>query len=221
MDQTTETSRSGVDNPFIKLSSIDVRPMLSQKGNFAYLSWPFAVAELRKADPQATWEVKRWGDLPYLQCELGYFVEVAVTAFGVTLSQLHPVLDGKNRPILSPSCFDINTSIQRALVKGAALHGIGLSVYAGEDLTTFAEPTEPPAPPPAAPAHPPHRRPALKQVGSGLSSQQQEQVRKLVQDNGADMQRLLDYFQVAALKDIRATQFERVMRSLNNMRKAA
>lgn len=220
MDQTIKKSQAGADNPFIKLSSIDVRPMLSQKGNFTYLSWPFAVSELRKADPAATWEVKRWGELPYLQCELGFFVEVAVTAFGVTLSQLHPVLDGKNRPILSPSCFDVNTSIQRALVKAVALHGIGLAVYAGEDLAVPVE-NEPPAPPPAAPAAPAPRRPALKQVGSGLTAEQQEKVRQLVQQTGADLQRLLDYYQVSAISEIRATQFDRVMRSLQNHRKAA
>ena len=57
-----------------------------------------------------------------------------MTVQGVTLSQIHPVLDGKNRPIFEPTAFDINTSIQRCLVKAIALHGLGLYIYAGEDL---------------------------------------------------------------------------------------
>ena len=92
------------------------------------------MAQLRLADPSAFWEVRRFDGLPYLKTETGYFVEVAVTVQGVTLSQIHPVLDGKNRPIFEPTAFDINTSIQRCLVKAIALHGLGLYVYAGEDL---------------------------------------------------------------------------------------
>src|SRR6187431_1992624 len=72
--------------------------------------------------------------LPYLKTDCGYFVEVEVTVEGVRLSQIHPVLDARNKPIEMPSAFDINTSIQRCLVKAIALHGLGLYVYAGEDL---------------------------------------------------------------------------------------
>ena len=109
-------------NYFKTLSSINVSDHIEKKGEFAYLSWPFAVAQLRLADPQACWEIKRFNGLPYLGTDLGFFVEVAVTVQGITLSQIHPVLDGRNRPILSPSSFDINTSIQRCLVKAIALH---------------------------------------------------------------------------------------------------
>ncbi len=51
-----------------------------------------------------------------------------MTVQGMMLSQIHPVLDNKNRPILAPTPFDINTSIQRCLVKAIALHGLGLSI---------------------------------------------------------------------------------------------
>lgn len=64
----------------------------------------------------------------YLASEAGIFVEVALTLQGVMLSQIHPVLDGRNRPLLAPSAFDINTSIQRCLIKAIALHGLGLYV---------------------------------------------------------------------------------------------
>ena len=71
-----------------------------------------------------------------MKTECGYFVEVAVTVKGITLSQIHPVLDNRNKPLEKPNAFDINTSIQRCLVKAIALHGLGLYIYAGEDLPT-------------------------------------------------------------------------------------
>ena len=110
-------------NHFARLAAINVSEHIERKGGFAYLSWPYAVSQLRNADPTATWEVRRFNDLPYLAPEAGVFVEVAVTVQSVTLSQIHPVLDGRNRPILAPTAFDINTSLQRCLVKAIALHG--------------------------------------------------------------------------------------------------
>jgi len=125
---------------FLKLSEINVNDHTEKKGGFTYLSWPFAVAELRKADPKATWETIRFNGLPYCQTDCGFFVEVSVTVEGITLSQIHPVLDNRNKPILKPSAFDINTSIQRCMVKAIALHGLGLYIYAGEDLPLIEEP---------------------------------------------------------------------------------
>src|SRR5690348_7051723 len=135
-----------MDNYFARLNQVNVSEHLEKKGDFSYLSWPFAVAQLRLADPAATWEVRRFDGLPYLKTETGYFVEVAVMVQGVTLSQIHPVLDGRNRPIADPTSFDINTSIQRCLVKAIALHGLGLYVYAGEDLPEGSTPTAPESP---------------------------------------------------------------------------
>jgi hypothetical protein len=72
--------------------------------------------------------------VPYMRTEAGYFVEVAVTVNNITRSQIHPVLDHRNQPLAKPSSFDINTAIQRCLAKAIALHGLGLYIYAGEDL---------------------------------------------------------------------------------------
>jgi hypothetical protein len=123
-------------NYFTQLSAVDVTRHLEKKGQFTYLSWPFAVSQLRQFDATASWEVMRFNGLPFLSTDSGTFVEVAVTVRGVTLSQIHPVLDARNKTIPVPSAFDINTSIQRCLVKAIALHGLGLKVYAGEDLPT-------------------------------------------------------------------------------------
>lgn len=126
-------------NHFEKLAAIDVSEHVERKGNFSYLSWAWAVDQLRRHDPSATWEVKRFDGMPYMKTELGYFVEVEVTSNGIGMSQIHPVLDNRNKPIAKPTPFDINTSIQRCLVKAIALHGLGLYIYAGEDLPKVEE----------------------------------------------------------------------------------
>lgn len=183
-------------NYFAALNDINVSEHVEKKGQFSYLSWPFAVAQLRLIDPSATWEVKRFDSLPYLKCDTGYFVEVAVTVEGITLSQLHPVLDGKNKPIQSPNAFDINSSIQRCLVKAIALHGLGLYIYAGEDLPEAAK-TE------------------------TLTVSQQETIKTMIEEVDGNLDRLLAYFKVKSLGDILAVDYDRVVRALQKGRKAA
>jgi hypothetical protein len=78
------------ENSFARLAGINVSEHIEKKGGFSYLSWPFAVAQLRLAEPSASWEVRRFDGLPYLATEAGVFVEVAVTVQGVTLSQIPP-----------------------------------------------------------------------------------------------------------------------------------
>ena len=120
---------------FDELNKIDVSKYVEKKGNFNYLSWAYAVRELKKVCPDATWGVIKAEDgSPFMQTACGYFVEVWVEVEGCRLSQVHPVLDNRNKPIESPNSFHINTSIQRALAKAIALHGLGLYIFAGEDL---------------------------------------------------------------------------------------
>ncbi|MGH0945151.1 DUF1071 domain-containing protein [Bacillus mycoides] len=127
------------ENYFSKLAQIDCSEHVEKKGRFSYLSWAWAVKKLREVDPTATWEVKRFDGVPYLKTDCGYFVEVEVTVQGLPLSQIHPILNNQNKPIAEPNSFDINTSIQHCLVKAIALHGLGLYIYAGEDLPEIQE----------------------------------------------------------------------------------
>lgn len=215
------------DNYFARLNAVNVNDAVEKKGGFSYLSWPYAVAQLRLADPGATWEVRRFNGIPFLITEAGVFVEVAVTVQGITLSQIHPVLDGRNRPLLAPTAFDINTSLQRCLVKAIALHGLGLYIYAGEDLPQLTAPDMPAANDEAVapderdgPADPPPRDPRTPPVAT-ITKAQQAQIHKLVIETGVSLNRVLSYFGVTALKDIAATDFLRVVRSLEKRRKAA
>ncbi|HEF1857097.1 DUF1071 domain-containing protein [Bacillus thuringiensis] len=127
------------ENYFTTLSQIDCTEHLEKKGKFSYLSWAWTVKRLREVAPTATWHVKRFDGVPYLKTDCGFFVEVEVTVQGLPLSQIHPILNNQNKPIAEPNSFDINTSIQRCLVKAIALHGLGLYIYAGEDLPEVPE----------------------------------------------------------------------------------
>jgi hypothetical protein len=205
------------DNYFARLSAINISEHIERKAGYAYLSWPFAVAQLRLADPTSCWEVRRFNGLPYLMTETGFFVEVAVTVQGVTLSQVHPVLDGRNRVILAPTAFDINTSIQRALVKAIALHGLGLYIYAGEDLPQIG--TEPAANDAAPRAEPvPARMPKPVAGGKTISDAQQRTIQRLVTETGVELPRLLEFYGVHSLAEIGVADFLRVVRSLEKRR---
>jgi hypothetical protein len=124
-----------------KMLQVDLEDLIKTKENgLRYVSWAAAWGKLLLLDPNATHEVKRYPDhqgnlvLPYLKTDVGYFVEVPVTVHGITRSELYPVMDQNYQPIFDPTATDINYSKQRALVKSIALHGLGLYMYAGEDL---------------------------------------------------------------------------------------
>lgn len=152
---------------FSELFVIDVNEHTEKKksGNgreLTYLSWAWAYAEFVKRCPDMTYEIKHWDGKPYLYDEdLGYMVETSVTAGGETKTMWLPVMDGankamKNKPytyetkyngqktVEAATMFDINTTIMRCLVKNLGMFGLGLYIYAGEDLpeTPFEPMTE-------------------------------------------------------------------------------
>ena len=213
-------------NYFTQLAQINVNEHIERKGQFSYLSWPFAVAQLRQFDPTATWEVKRFDGLPYLLSELGTFVEVAVTVRGITLNQLHPVLDSKNRPIAVPTSFDINTSIQRALVKAIALHGLGLYVYSGEDLPSSDGQDD--VKPPAQPTQPSHTssvrqfpKPKPPADAELLTQNQLRFIKRLLVETGTDEAQLLGFINCDALDNIPKAEVNRIIKMLESNRKVA
>lgn len=209
---------SNESNYFVELSKINVNEHVERKGQFSYLSWPFAVSQLRQFDPVATWHVQRFEGLPYLNTEAGCFVEVAVCVKGVSLSQIHPVLDSKNRPILAPTAFDINTSIQRCLVKAIALHGLGLYLYSGEDLPLASDEPKTEDKPVVVPIAPAPATPIRQ--GKVITIAQIAQIERLLAETGSDRAKLLAYFGVETLAEIAVTDYPRVVRSLEKRRAA-
>ena len=119
---------------FNVLNNVDVTNLTGKKGNFNYLSWSNAVREASKLFPDISWQFTKWDYLPYLKTEVGYFVECTVTIGSTAKTQMMPVLDFKNQTATSPKANDINKSQMRALTKAIALHGLGIDLWAGEDI---------------------------------------------------------------------------------------
>ena len=128
---------------FQQLSSINVNNKTEKKGKFTYLSWSFAWAELKKVSPTATSKVyhDENTNMPYFASKAGVIVKVGVTIEGLEHINYLPVMDFRNASIPADkvNMMDVNKAIQRCTVKAIALHGLGLYIYAGEDL-----PEEPP-----------------------------------------------------------------------------
>lgn len=132
----------------------DVSKWIEKKGNLSYLSWANAWAEFKKIYPDATYEVKKFDGVPYVHdSDTGYMVYTSVTADGLTYEMWLPVMDARNKTLMNATMFDINKTIMRCLAKNLAMFGLGLYIYAGEDLpedeqqTSKSSNTAPKAPP--------------------------------------------------------------------------
>jgi hypothetical protein len=151
---------------FETLNAINVNQKTEKKNNLTYLSWAWAWAIIKKNYPDANYAVDKYGGKPYLFDEnLGYLVSTNVTICGETIPMQLPVMDGANKAqkniqytyevaewvngrktgkniekkVESATMFDINTAIMRCLTKNLAMFGLGLYIYAGEDLPETTE----------------------------------------------------------------------------------
>jgi hypothetical protein len=114
---------------YLELRNVDVSSKIEKKNNLSYLSWAWAVDTLLQHDPEATWTYGQpvaFGDTVMVFC--------TVSAFGKSMTAQLPVMDYRNKAIPNPDAFAVNTAMQRCLAKAIALHGLGLSLYVGEDL---------------------------------------------------------------------------------------
>lgn len=131
------------------LLKTNVNEHTEKKSNLTYLSWAWAWAETLKADPAATFKVEtfkrdQYTEEPFMTLPGGTaLVWVTVTIFGKPMTCQLPVMDHRNKAIPNPDAFQVNTAIMRCMTKAISLHGLGLYIYAGEDLPEGApSPTE-------------------------------------------------------------------------------
>ena len=125
------------ENYFIQLNKIDVSEKTEKKGDLTYLSWAWAWGEIKKKHPTAEYKIYETPEgCIYWTDSKTCWVKVSVTISGLEHIEYLPVLDYRNKPIPVDqiTSFNANTSIQRALTKAIARHGLGLYIYAGEDL---------------------------------------------------------------------------------------
>ena len=139
---------------FQELYSLNVNQYVEKKQGLSYLTWSYAWAEFKKIYPDATYEIKKDEDgrCYFGDAEIGYMVYTTVTAGDLTYEMWLPVMDNNNnnkamklngytyatrngeKAVEPISMFDINKAVMRCLVKNLAMFGLGLYIYAGEDL---------------------------------------------------------------------------------------
>ena len=118
-----------------ELLKINVNAHTEKKGQLTYLSWAWAWAEVLKIDPLANWQARTCDGKPCMYLADGSaMVSVDVTIKGDTKGCVLPVMNHKNAAINNPDAFAVNTAIMRCLAKAIGMHGLGLYIYAGEDL---------------------------------------------------------------------------------------
>lgn len=125
---------------FERLNAVNVNGHTEQKNGLTYLSWAWAWAEVKKLFPDAYYTVYErstdYGPVNYFTDGKTCWVKTGVTIEGLEHIECLPVMDYKNRSIPYDQVVstDINKAIQRSLTKACARHGLGLYIYAGEDL---------------------------------------------------------------------------------------
>ena len=141
------------ENYFKQLNSINCNDKTEKKNGLTYLAWAYAWGEVKKLFPDSTYTI--------YENENGWFyhtdgntcwVKTGVTINGIEHIEYLPVMDYKNRsiPVDQVTSFDVNKAIQRSLTKAVARHGLGLYIYAGEDLPEDACEEEQPSKPSTA-----------------------------------------------------------------------
>ena len=137
-----------MDNYFVELYQVNVSDKIEKKNGLSYVSWPYAWAEVKKRHPDATFTIYeregQYGPVNYFTDGRTCWVKTGLTINGIEHIEFLPVMDFKNRsiPLESVTSMDVNKAIQRSLTKAAARHGLGLYIYAGEDLPEGEEEPE-------------------------------------------------------------------------------
>lgn len=129
-------------NYFIELNKVNVNDKTEKKGGLTYVSWPYAWGELKKRHPDAFYTIYENAEgLFYHHDGKTAWVKTGVTVNGIEHIEYLPVMDYKNQsiPVDKITSTAVNKTIQRSLTKAVARHGLGLYIYAGEDLPDDGE----------------------------------------------------------------------------------
>lgn len=186
-------------NYFEQLFTVNVSDKIEKKNGLSYVSWSYAWGELKKLHPDATYTVyENEAGWMYHTDGQTCWVKVGVTVNGLEHIEYLPIMDFKNKsiPVEQVTSMDANKAVQRALTKAIARHGLGLYVYAGEDLPEV----------------------------SAEEKAEQEELKKKIQKKEADVlanmlneqqtKWVLDTYKVAALTELTNEQYGKLMHTL-------
>lgn len=214
---------------FEELNAINVNDKTEKKisgsTELTYLSWTWAWAEVKKRYPDAHYEIMMHDGLPYVYDEnTGYMVFTTVTIDGISHMMWLPVMDGANRAMKSKpytystkyngektveaaTMFDVNKTIMRCLVKNLAMFGLGLYIYAGEDLPeTEAEEQK-------------TAQEVAKKKLEKIDAGQIEELKKTLSENGIDEAFVLSLYKLKDLSDVTNQKLENINSHLADIKK--
>ena len=211
---------------FETLSAINVSGKTEKKNGLTYLSWAYAWAEVCKVYPTATYKVyerdTQWGPVNYFTDGRTCWVKVGVTIDGLEHVEMLPVMNFKNQsiPLDKVTSCDANKAIQRAITKAIGRHGLGLYVYAGEDLPESESQVQPVQPAtksekatqPQAPAQAPAKDTRL------VTKQMVDFLKDTIKGRGVTEQFICSKYKVGKLEDLQVYQAKHIGKNINKLK---
>lgn len=195
---------------FNTLNAINVNDHTEKKNGLTYLSWAWAWGEVKKRYPDAFYTIYENADGWFYHTDgATCWVKTGVTINGLELIEYLPVMDFKNKsiPVGNVTSFDVNKAIQRSLTKAIARHGLGLYIYAGEDL---------PEDDPDATAKKPKRGAAS---GAKLGEEFAMEIAATFVENNIKPDFVCQLYGIKTLADMTEKQMENAMAHLEDIKK--
>lgn len=188
-----------------KLLDLNVNKMTEKKNGLTYLSWANAWKEFLKIYPDATYNILKDdnGNCHFGDNQNGYMVYTIVTADSITREMWLPVMDFKNKSMMQPTTFDINKAVMRCLTKNLAMFGLGLYIYAGEDLPEDAETT-------------------VEQLNDNtlfIGPTQVKHIEKLIAYKGVELDKVLASYKVEHLSSMTYAMYENAVAKLEKTKR--
>lgn len=218
---------------FETLSAINVSGKTEKKNGLTYLSWAYAWGELCKVYPTATYKVHerdtQWGPCNYFTDGRTAWVKVSVTIGDLTHTEMLPIMDYRNKsiPLDKVTSCDANKAIQRCITKAVARFGLGLYVYAGEDLPSSVEYSDPiQAQPVQQPVEKAVQKLAQSQVPVKkdtrlITAEMVDIIRKIVGEQGVTgdfIDFICESYKVCKLEDLRIYQFNHIKQNIEKLK---
>jgi hypothetical protein len=183
MNQQTKTSLA--ESVWQNLYSINVSKNIEKKGNLSYLSWTWAWQALMEEYPQATY---RLDDRTYPDGSMEVYVWVTIERHGEKIERMMwlSVMDHKNKPIQNPNSAQIANARMRCLVKCIAMHGLGIYIYAGEDIPKAEQ----------------------EALSRPITDDQVEALAELIKATATDIDKFLSFYEIGHLEELKGNMFE-------------
>lgn len=212
---------------FETLNTINVSGKTEKKNGLTYLSWAYAWAEVKKLYPTAQYHVyerdtQQYGPVNYFTDGKTCWVKVGVTIEGMEHVEMLPVMNFKNQsiPLDKVTSCDVNKAIQRAITKAIGRQGLGLYIYAGEDLPEIESQSQPVVKPVEKATQP--QAPALQQAPvkdtRPVTAQMVDIIKKTIEEHGVSKEFICKSYKIGKLEDLQVYQAKHICKNLDKLK---